>query len=112
MTKSLFITLITLIGFQPLGSSQVTSDQLILNDSLWKYTHADTTHGKDGFLIFYYDSTALHYDHIADCNAGYDDFDSNKRLLRRQRVLPNGFSYAIDYYNGIPIAGGYGNDQH
>lgn len=109
MTKAPLILLLFLSGFHFSGYSQITSDQLILNDSIWRYTHCDTFKGRDEFIINYYDSLALHYDHVEDCHAGQDVYDSNNQLRRKQRVLPNGFSYAIDYYNGIPIAGGYGN---
>lgn len=111
MFKSILIHLLFLTGSGFYTQAQILSDQLLSNDSLWRYTHSDTISNRDGFLVFYYDSLALHYDYIAACSAGYDDFDAENCLTRKQRILPNGFSYAIDYYNGIPAAGGYGNNQ-
>jgi hypothetical protein len=89
--------------------SQKEIDAIEFIDSTWNFTHSDTTYERNGLLINYYDSLSVSNDSFEKYFVGQNDLDSLMKPLRKLRVLATGMSYSIQYYNGKPISGGYGN---
>lgn len=107
--KSHFIIQFLLIIISTQLYGQKESGTIDFIDIKWTYTHADTIQELDGFIINYYDSLCVDNENFEKHFVGQDDLDSLMNFRRKQRVLQTGLSYAIDYSNGKPIAGGYGN---
>lgn len=81
-------------------------------DSTWRFTHSDTLVYSNEITIRYYDSLAPEHPNFSRFFVGQDELDKQNHFIRKQRIFPNGFSYAIDYFEGKPTMAGYANGTH